>query len=203
MGIASRSVSIMRYRVKGQIEGSFWDTIHEGVKRGAFRTTDQPGELVGFGWTGIDDFDDYEFQGASYVRTNYVVLSFRIDTVRVPPRVLETAVRKERRKLVEQTGQRRISTAQLRELKEALKESLKRQVLPSIQVFDFVWDTVGSVAYLGSLSPRARQRVEDHFKKSFGLSLVPLVPYLRALEMLDSEVDRKKLEQIKSCVMAP
>ncbi|MCL5125285.1 MAG: hypothetical protein M1511_12460, partial [Deltaproteobacteria bacterium] len=144
MGFASRSVSVMRYRVKGQIEGPFWDAIHEGVKRGAFRTTDQPGELIGFGWTGIDDFDDYEFHGASYIRTNYVALSFRIDTVRIPPRVLETAIRKERRKLIEETGQRRISTAQLRELKEALKESLKRQVLPSIQVFDFVWDTTRS-----------------------------------------------------------
>ena len=78
MGFASRSVSIMRYRVKGQLEGSFWDSIHEGVKRGSFRTTDQPGELIGCGWTGIDDFDDYEFHGASYVRTNYVALAFRI-----------------------------------------------------------------------------------------------------------------------------
>ncbi|MCX5873664.1 MAG: hypothetical protein NTY51_10615, partial [Deltaproteobacteria bacterium] len=107
MGFASRSVSVMRYRVKGTIEGSFWDSIHEGIKRGSFRTTDQPGELIGFGWTSIDDFDDYEFEGSSYVRTNYVALSFRIDTVRVPPRVLETALKKERRKLLERTGQRR------------------------------------------------------------------------------------------------
>ncbi|MDR3603869.1 MAG: hypothetical protein P4L38_04515 [Syntrophaceae bacterium] len=203
MGFASRSVSIMRYRVKGQLEGSFWDTIHEGVKRGAFRTTDQPGELIGFGWTGIDDFDDYDFHGASYVRTNYVALAFRIDTVRVPPRVLETAIKKERKKLIETTGQRRMSTNQLRELKEALKESLKKQVLPSIQVFDFVWDTAGSVAYLAALSARARERVEDHFKTSFGLTLTPLLPYIRAMEMLENETARNKLEQLKSCIMAP
>jgi hypothetical protein len=203
MGFASRSVSIMRYRVKGQIEGSFWDSIHEGVKRGSFRTTDQPGELIGFGWTGIDDFDDYEFQGASYARTNYVALSYRIDTVRVPPRVLETALKKERKKLLERTGERRISTTQLRELKEALKETLKMQVLPSIQVFDLVWDTVGSVAYLAALSTRARERVEDHFKKSFGLTLTPLLPYIRGTEMLENEGDLKKLEQLKSCIMAP
>lgn len=203
MGFASRSVSLMRYRVKGTIEGSFWDSIHEGIKRGSFRTTDQPGELIGFGWTNIDDFDDYEFEGSSYVRTNYVALSFRIDTVRVPPRVLETALKKERRQLLERTGQRRISTTQLRELKEALKESLKKQVLPSIQVFDLVWDTAGSVAYLGALSARARERVEDHFKKSFGLTLTPLLPYIRAMELLSSEADRRKLEDIKSCIMAP
>ena len=33
MGFASRSVSVMRYRVKGNIDGSFWDSIHDGVKR--------------------------------------------------------------------------------------------------------------------------------------------------------------------------
>jgi hypothetical protein len=203
MGFASRSVSIMRYRVKGEIQGSFWDTVHEGVKRNSFRTTDQPGELIGFGWTSIDDFDDYRFEGASYVRANYVALSFRIDTVRVPPRVLETELKKERRKLLERTGQKRISTNQLRELKEGLKESLKSRVLPSIQVFDLVWDTTGAVAYLAALSVRARERVEDHFKKSFGLTVTPLVPFIRGMELLSGEVDRNRLDQLKSCIMAP
>jgi DNA recombination-dependent growth factor C len=203
MGFASRSVSIMRYRVKGEIQGSFWDTVHEGIKRDSFRTTDQPGELIGFGWTSIDDFDDCRLQGASYVRANYVALSFRIDTVRVPPRVLETELKKERRKLLERTGQKRISTNQLRELKEALKESLKSRVLPSIQVFDLVWDTSGAVAYLAALSVRARERVEDHFKKSFGLTLTPLVPFIRGMELLSGEVDRNRLDQLKSCIMAP
>ena len=203
MGFASRSVSVMRYRVKGNIDGSFWDSIHDGVKRGSFSRTDQPGELIGFGWTSIDDFDNYEFHGASYVRSNYVALSFRIDTVRIPPRILETEVKKERRKLLERTGQKRMSANQMREMKEALKESLKRQVFPSIQVFDFVWDTAASVAYLSALSPRARERVEDHFQKSFGLSLIPLLPYIRSMEMVSTEKDRLSLEQVRSCVMAP
>ena len=116
---------------------------------------------------------------------------------------METAIRKERKKLIETTGQRRMSTNQLRELKEALKESLKKQVLPSIQVFDFVWDTAGSVAYLAALSARARERVEDHFKKSFGLTLTPLLPYIKAMEILQSEADRNRLEQLKSCIMVP
>jgi hypothetical protein len=30
MGLMSRSVSIMRYRVKGEVEGSFWDAIEAG-----------------------------------------------------------------------------------------------------------------------------------------------------------------------------
>lgn len=203
MGFASRSVSMMRYRVKGSIEGSFWDSIHEGIKRGAYRSTDQPGELLGFGWTSIDDFDNYTFDGASYVRSNYVALSFRIDVVHIPPRILETEVKKERRKLQERTGRTRISANQIREMKDALKESLKSKVFPSIQVFDFVWDTAASVAYVAALSPRARERVEDHFKKSFGLSLIPLLPYIRSMDLLSSENDRLKLEQLRSCVMAP
>ena len=54
------------------------------VLRGVIPDYRSAGELIGCGWTGIDDFDDYEFHGASYVRTNYVALAFRIDTVRVP-----------------------------------------------------------------------------------------------------------------------
>jgi hypothetical protein len=56
---------------------------------------------------------------------------------------------------------------------------------------------------VSALSPRARERVEDHFKKSFGLSLVPLLPYIRSMEMVSTEKDRLGLEQVRSCVMAP
>ena len=61
MGFASRSVSIIRYRVKGEMEGSFWDAVDSGLKRGAFHELDTPGELVGIGWTSIDDFADNTF----------------------------------------------------------------------------------------------------------------------------------------------
>ncbi len=37
MGLMSRSASIMRYRVKGAIEGSFWDTVETGVRNGSFK----------------------------------------------------------------------------------------------------------------------------------------------------------------------
>ncbi len=35
MGFASRSVSLMRYRVKGEMEGSFWDAVDSGIQNEA------------------------------------------------------------------------------------------------------------------------------------------------------------------------
>jgi DNA recombination-dependent growth factor C len=203
MGFASRSVSIVRYRVKGQAEGSFWDAVDQGIRKGAFRELETVGDDVGMGWTSIDDFEDNVFRGASYVRGNYIGLALRVDTARVPPRVLEMELRKETRKLLEQTGQKRLSSAQRRELKDGVKDKLKRQVFPSIQVYDLIWDTSKAVLYFASLSIKARERLEDLFKKSFGLTLVPLIPYLRAEELLTGQAQRQALENLRPCSMVP
>lgn len=182
---------------------SFWEAVDSGIKSGSFREIDSPGELIGVGWTSIEDFSEYEFTGASYLYGNYVALSLRVDTVRIPPRILEIHLKKETRKLLKETGQRRLSSNQRKELKETVKEVLKKQVLPSIQVFDFVWDTSKSIVYFTSLSIKARERFEDHFKKSFGLSLIPLIPYLKAEEVLASQMDKSKLEKLKASDFTP
>jgi DNA recombination-dependent growth factor C len=203
MGFASRSVSIMRYRVRGEMSGSFWDAIEEGVKKGAFKHIESPGDEVGIGWVSIDDFTDFQFRGASYARGNYIALSLRIDSVRVPPRILEIHIKQETRKLLEESGQQRLSSTQRRELKERVKETLKKQVFPSIQIFDLIWDTTKSVVYYGSLSVKARDRVETHFKKYFGLMLVPVLAYIRAEELLEGRLETQILENLKPSIMAP
>ncbi len=202
-GFASRSVSIMRYRVRGEIEGSFWEAVDAGIKRGAFKEIQTSGDIAGMGWASIDDFTDSQFTEASYLRGNSVALSLRIDTVRVPPRIIEIQLKKESRKKLEESGQRRLSSAQRRELKECLKESLRRQVFPSIRIHGLIWNTSRALVYFGSHSFMAREIVEAHFKKCFGLTLVPLLAYIRAEEMLDGKPERHLLENIEPCVMAP
>ncbi|MBI5569892.1 MAG: recombination-associated protein RdgC [Desulfomonile tiedjei] len=203
MGFLSRSVSIMRLRVKGEIEGSFWDAVDAGIRKGAYREIDTPGVEVGMGWASIEDFTDYEFTSASYLRAHYVALSLRVDTARVPPRILEIELKKESQKLLAESGQRKLSSAQRRQLKDNIKESLKRRMFPSIQVYDLVWDTSKHVAYFGSLSGKVLERVTDHFKKCFGLTLIPIIPYLRAEELLEETNSRAGLENLKPSSMVP
>jgi DNA recombination-dependent growth factor C len=194
---------MMRYRVRGEIEGSFWDAVDEGVRKGAFKSVDSPGDEVGMGWTTMEDFTVADFKGASYLRTNYVALSLRIDSARVPARILEIHVKAESRRLMDETGKQRLSSGQRRELKERVKETLKRQMFPSIQVHDVIWDTAKGVVYFASHAGKAREKFEDHFKKCFGLTLVPLLAYIRAEELLEGSLDRQVLEQLKPCSMAP
>lgn len=197
MGFLSRSVSLMRYRVRGEVEGSFWDSVHEGIAKGAFREGEMSGDEVSIGWVSMEDFADTQFKGASYVRGSYVALSLRVDVVRVPPRIVELQLKKESRKLLDESGQSRLSSSQYRELKEHIRESLKRQVLPSVQVFHLVWDTSRAMCYFGSHSPKARDRVENQFKKSFALTLVPMIPYLYADELLADKSQKQVLEQLR------
>lgn len=202
MGFASRSVSMVRYRIRGEIEGPFWEAVDDGVKAGAFREVQSDGEVVGMGWASVEDFTDNQFERASYVRGNYVALSMRVDSIRVPTRILEIHYREQSKMLMEKTGQRRLSSSQRRELKDRLKVTLKQKVFPSIQVVDLIWNTSLGIVYLGTQSARIRERVEDHFKKSFGLRLIPLIPYLRAEEILAESSSRGRLEELRPSVMA-
>lgn len=203
MGFLARSVSFIRYHVKGAIETSFWEAVREGIANGAFRTREGPGDETGSGWVSMQDFDDNEFSGVSYIYGNYVALSYRLDVVRIPARVLEVHFKKERKKLLEQFGRPRLSSTQARNLKESIKESLKTQAFPSIQVVDLVWDTSKSLAYVATHSSRLRERVEDHFKKSFGLALIPMIPFIKAEQFLGREEDKIKLEQLQPESWAP
>ena len=58
MGFFSRSTSMMRYKTKGDIQSSFWDAVDSGVQSGLFRDIESPGELIGLGWTSIEDFSE-------------------------------------------------------------------------------------------------------------------------------------------------
>jgi hypothetical protein len=203
MGFASRSVSIIRYRVKSDDEAPSWDAVHEGVRRGAFKETESAGDIVAIGWTSIEDFTDTEFSRGPYTAAEYVALAFRIDSVRIPAKALELHTRTETRKLLEQTGRTRLSSAQRREMREMVQERLRRQMIPSIQVFDLLWNTSDGIVYFGTHGIKARDRMEDHFKKSFGLSLIPLIPYLRAEEILTDAGDRKRLEELRPSLMTP
>lgn len=203
MGFASRSVSMIRYRVRGRIEGSFWEAVDEGVKRGSFREVHSLGDVTAMGWTSIEDFDDDLSEGASYIMGNYVALSLRFDIVRVPARILEIHFSRESKKHLTETGQRRLSSTQRRDLKDRLTETLKQQILPSIQVFDLVWNTAAGTVYFGTHALKARERMEEHFKKSFGPTLIPLIPYIRAEELLEDESERKLLEGLRTCSMIP
>jgi DNA recombination-dependent growth factor C len=193
----------MRYRIQGIIEGSFWEYVDTGIRVGAFRAKEGPGDEIGSGWVSMQDFSDSEFQGASYVLGNYIALSYRMDVVRIPARVIEMHFKRESKKLLQETGRQRLSSAQGRNLKETIKETLKAQSFPSIQVVELVWDTPKEIVYMATLSPRLRERVEDHFKKSFGLTLLPMIPYVRAEQLLMNEKDRLNLAQLKPSSFVP
>jgi DNA recombination-dependent growth factor C len=193
---------MMRYRVKGTIEGNFWQSVEDGIQKGVFKDIGDTGELS-LGWTSFEDFTDTEFSRSSYVRSTYIALGFRIDTIRVPPRILEIHLKKQIQSVLKTSGRTRLSSTERRELKERVKESLLKQILPSIQVIDVIWDTAKSTIYLGTLSAKTRERFEEHFKRCFGLSILPIIPFIRAEELLQIRGKAGILETVKSASMVP
>jgi hypothetical protein len=66
-----------------------------------------------------------------------------------------------------------------------------------------IWDTAKSTIYLGTLSAKTRERFEEHFKRCFGLSILPIIPFIRAEELLQTRGKAGILETVKSASMVP
>ncbi len=203
MGFLSRTVSFMRYRVKGDVEGAFWESVREGIRKGAFKQVESSGDIIGIGWTSLEDFTADLSERESVIVGNYAAMAFRVDSVRVPPRILELHLKQETQRVLAETGRTRLSSGQRRELKEQVKESLKKRVFPSIQVYDLIWNTTEKAVWFGTLTVKAREMVEDHFKKSFGLSLIPLIPYLRAQELTAEDERSALLDDLTPSIFVP
>jgi DNA recombination-dependent growth factor C len=176
---------LTRYRVNGEIERAFSLAVEAGIQTHAFKQIDSPdGDIVGFGWVSQSDFSDTSFDNAIMLMPDIVALSLRIDTVRIPSRTLELALKDATETVLTETGQTRLSSAQRRELKDRVRETLRKRTLPTIQVHDIVWDVPNRVLYLASISRKVMDHVESLFKKSFpGFPLTPLIPYIRAEEL--------------------
>lgn len=185
MAFISRSMPLTRYRVNGEIVAEFWALVEAGIGDNAFKKIDNPdGDIVGFGWVSQSDFTDTSFPDAMMITASIVRLSLRIDTSRIPSRTLELALKDATETVLTETGQARLSSAQRRELKERVRETLRKKTLPTIQVHDIVWDVPNRVLYLASISRKVMDHVESLFKKSFpGFPLTPLIPYIRAEEL--------------------
>jgi DNA recombination-dependent growth factor C len=189
---------LTRYRVNGEIDRAFNLAVEAGIQAHAFKQIDSPDvDIVGFGWVSQGDFSDTSFDNAMMLMPAIVALSLRIDTVRIPSRTLELALKEATENVLRETGQSRLSSAQRRELKERVRETLRKKTLPTIQVHDIVWDVTNRVLYLTSISRNVMNHVESLFKKSFpGLTLTPLIPYIRAEETLADEM-LERLQDLK------
>jgi recombination associated protein RdgC len=83
------------------------------------------------------------------------------------------------------------------EIKERIQNELMRKSLPIPAVYDLCWNLENSTLLFFSTNKKAQALLEDHFKESFGLTLMQQIPYVCGQHLLD-EKDAERLAGISA-----
>lgn len=185
MGLIKGRATISRYRVAGDIPPDFWDFIDRRVRANVFKDIEQSTAEIAVGWTSVTDFMDTEFAYAAYSLSPYVVLGLRVDQRKVAASLLHKYHRLEVDKAMGYLEEgRKLGRVRREELKDKVRLELLARIPPSSQLFEVIWDTSRNELWLGSAARKVMDLFEDLFIQSFGLELIPRIPFLLARDLL-------------------
>jgi recombination associated protein RdgC len=162
------------------------DAVARAVSRRAFRDQDAgddadgPPAAASFGWVGIHDPLAVELTPADLFFQHYLVLGFRFDRRVVPPKLLWLERRRAEARARAEQGTPRLGAAVRRQIKTEVETRLLLRALPAPRLYDCVWNLDSGRVYLSGRERLAREAFSGLFRDTFGVTPVPLIPYLAA-----------------------
>ncbi len=199
MGLLNGSAGFVRFSVEGELPENSWDFISERVALFSFKDIDDTYDENSLGWVSLFNMFDSEFAFGSYACGNYVTLSLRYDERKISSSILKKFVLKEEERIKKERQIPKIGRRQKAEIKERIKSELIKKVFPFPCVYDLAWNIADSTLLFFSTNNKAHVLLEEHFKKTFGLTLIQQVPYTIAEHLLGEE-ESNRLSQIAPVV---
>jgi hypothetical protein len=192
MGILFNTVSICQFKVVGdQPSKDLYEWVSDCLARNSFRSIDNTIDQVSSGWVHLDDSSGNSFNSPrAFWRDHYLAFTLRRDQRKVPSALFRTHLKNaESEFLAAYPGMRRVPKQKREELSQAVLAALYAKTLPVPSTYDAVWDMRSGLVTFTSLSPKAIELFENHFKNTFdGLRLIMLHPFSRAERVLKEDL---------------
>ena len=180
MGLLSSRISITRYKVSGQLDGSVHETVYQKLKQHAMPKIEEDGSEAIVGWTSFENPYAPNFEGYSFVFGAYMVFAMRIDKKSIPPKLIQKHYALEIAKHLADTGRHFLSGNKKKAVKEHVVNTLNRRIPATPNVYDLAWHYQEASLWFFSNLKSANEAFETFFVKSFGLQLIRLFPYTTA-----------------------
>jgi len=180
MGLLSSRISITRYKVSGQLDGSVHETVYQRLKQHAMPKIEDDGSEAIVGWTSFENPYAPNFEGYSFVFGAYMVFAMRIDKKSIPPKLIQKHYALEIAKHLADTGRHFLSGNEKKAIKEHVVNTLNRRIPATPNVYDLAWHYQEASLWFFSNLKSANEAFETFFIKSFGLQLIRLFPYTTA-----------------------
>lgn len=187
MGLVNGSAGFVRFSVEGELPEQPWEFIAERVSLFSFKDIDDTYDETSLGWVSPVNMFDSEFKYGSYACGSYVTLSLRHDERKVSPAILKKFLLKEEERIKKEKEIPRIGRSMKSEIKERIRNDLIKKAFALPSVYDLAWNIADCTLLFFSTNNKAQALLEDHFKQTFGLTLIQQVPYITAQHLLDEE----------------
>ena len=178
MGVFSGPITYRKYRVVGELEGSFQEGFMEAILKNRHKDIDpQSEDELRVGWVQIGDLlaDEPVFDKVFYA--GKLFLTMRMDTLRLPAASLRVYLTQAEEEFREATGKERLSKADREEVRDMVTKQLRKRAIPGIKGFDMVWDFENKSVRFWSLSKAPCEEFEHLFTETFGFRLIPRTPF--------------------------
>ncbi|HVK68565.1 MAG TPA: hypothetical protein VM694_29100 [Polyangium sp.] len=177
MGALRGSLTFSRFYVTGDIPDDVPGTTLKRIRANAFQPLSPDDEKnEGAGWASIEDpfITDLDHEKVFY--NEYVCLGLRLDRWVIPGPLLKAHLRDAEQALLAKRGLERLGRQAKTELKTMVVRKLRRQLVPSLKSYDVVWNLRTNMLHLYSQSERIAALLDDLFKRTFKVDLVPESP---------------------------
>ncbi|MRG95411.1 hypothetical protein [Polyangium spumosum] len=177
MGALRGSLTFSRFYVTGDIPDDVPGTTLKRIRANAFQPLSPDDEKnEGAGWASIEDPFDTDLDHEKVFYNEYVCLGLRLDRWVIPGPLLKTHLRDAEQALLAKKGLERLGRQAKADLKTMVVRKLRRQLVPSLKSYDVVWNLRTNVLHLYSQSERIAALLDDLFKRTFKVDLVPESP---------------------------
>ncbi|MGA1875283.1 MAG: recombination-associated protein RdgC [bacterium] len=196
MGFISSSTSFTRYQIKDHLPADYRRRYTEEIRRYAFREIDEHSDDErSSGWVNIMNMLDSEFPGEEFFIGEFIALSLRIDTRRVPSHVLRTYCLKAEQERKAALGKDFLSKNDRQDIRDMVRSQLLKRAIPNSRTFDMIWDVKSNQVLFSSTNGSICLEFQELFKKTFDQNMVQLFPYILAQSMLTDD-EKVTLEDI-------
>ncbi len=200
MAIFAPSSSFMRYLVLEDIPESFNEEFTESIRKNTFVELDENSEEEkSVGWVSLGNITGTKTVSSDFLRQEYIALSLRIDTKKVPGPILKTASLREENRIKELTKRDKLSSAEKKEIRENIKQKLIKRTFPNTALFEVCWNINEKKVWFSSSSENACVEFTELFNATFGLHLRQLFPYTIALGFPFSEEKTQRIDNTFPC----
>ena len=198
MGLLKGRATMSRYLVSGETPPDFWDFIDRRIRANVFQDIEQTTAELSVGWVSIGDFMDTKLEYMSYALDPYVALGLRVDQRKVPAALLKKYHRLEvdkAKSMLDDGGN--IGRSFREELKDKARLELLTRIPPASNLYEVIWNTANNELWLGASSAKVRDMFQELFVKTFGLDLIPRLPFLLARDLVQGSNLAEPLEEVR------